>query len=183
MERARSRYLIFGLTDGLFLGLGISLGISVFNSYQLTLTSILLVGISGSLSNFFSTYNAENFILGQQIKEYQRILFSKDYNPHKITNTKRSKNLGYAITSFISTLIGSTIVLSPYIAFYALKIKQDTIASILSLIVSLIILSYVGSYSVEKLGEKIKEGAKTAGIGLIIAGASTVIGLLINTFI
>ena len=70
MEKSRSRYIILGLSDGLFLGLGISLGISFFHNYQLTFASILLVGISGSLSNFFSTYNAENFVLGQQIKEY-----------------------------------------------------------------------------------------------------------------
>ncbi len=183
MERARSRYIILGLSDGLFLGLGISLGISFFHSYNLTFASILLVGVSGSLSNFFSTYNAENFVLGQQIKEYGKIMFARDYNPDKITKNKKSKNLKYAELSFLSTLLGSLIVLTPYIAYSLLKIRKDSSASIISLIASLIILAYVGSYSIEKKKDRIKEGLKTASIGLLIAVISAGIGIIINTFI
>ncbi len=183
MERAKSRYVILGLSDGLFLGLGISLGISVFHSYQLTFASILLVGVSGSLSNFFSAYNAENFVLGQQMKEYRKVLFAKEYDPKKITKLKKAKNLRYAALGFISTLLGSVIVLLPYIAYYALKATQSVATSIISLVLSLIILAIIGSYSQEEKRQKIKEGLKTAGIGLLIAGISAFLGVLINLFI
>lgn len=183
MERARSRYIILGLSDGLFLGLGISLGISFFNSYQLTFASILLVGVSGSLSNFFSTYNAENFVLGQQIREYRRVLFAKDYNPHKITKMKKFKNIKYAELSLLSTLAGSIIVLLPYVVYYLIKEKQDLVTSLISLASSLFILSLIGSHSQEKRASKVKEGLKTAGIGLFIATISAVLGVIINFFI
>ncbi|MCL4398396.1 MAG: VIT1/CCC1 transporter family protein [Candidatus Parvarchaeota archaeon] len=183
MEKAKSRYIILGLSDGLFLGLGISLGISVFHSYQLTFASILLVGVSGSLSNFFSAYNAENFVLGQQMKEYRKILFAKEYNPRKITKLKRAKNLRYAEIGFISTLLGSVIVLLPYLAYYAANAGQSIDTSIISLILSLIILAVIGSYSQENKAQKIKEGLKTAGIGLLIAAISAFLGVLINLFI
>ncbi|EFD92411.1 MAG: hypothetical protein CSMARM5_0088 [Candidatus Parvarchaeum acidophilus ARMAN-5_'5-way FS'] len=183
MERTKSRYIILGLSDGLFLGLGISLGISFFHSYNLTFASILLVGVTGSLSNFFSTYNAENFVMGLQIKEYGKVMFARDYNPHKITKMKKFKNLTYSEISFISTLIGSFIVLLPYLAFFFIKLKQNFSASIISLVISLIILAYIGGYSIENKKERIKEGVKTAGIGLMIALVSAAIGILINTFI
>ncbi|MCL4397050.1 VIT1/CCC1 transporter family protein [Candidatus Parvarchaeota archaeon] len=183
MERAKNRYIILGLSDGLFLGLGISLGISVFHSYQLTFASILLVGVSGSLSNFFSAYNAENFVLGQQMKEYRKILFAKEYNPKKITKLKRAKNLRYAEIGFLSTLLGSVIVLLPYLVYYALKATQNIITSVISLILSLIVLAVIGSYSQEEKMQKIKEGLKTAGIGLLIAAISAFLGILINLFI
>ena len=183
MERAKNRYIILGLSDGLFLGLGISLGISVFHSYQLTFASILLVGVSGSLSNFFSAYNAENFVLGQQMKEYRKILFAKEYSPNKITQLKKAKNLRYAEIGFLSTLLGSFIVLLPYIIYYALNAKQSVITSIISLILSLIILAFIGGYSQEERTQKIKEGLKTAGIGLLIAAISAFLGILINMFI
>ncbi|MCL5420724.1 MAG: VIT1/CCC1 transporter family protein [Candidatus Parvarchaeota archaeon] len=183
MERAKSRYIILGLSDGLFLGLGISLGISFFHSYQLTFASILLVGVSGSLSNFFSVYNAENFVLGQQIREYRRVLFAKEYNPHKITALKRSKNMQYAEISLLSTLLGSVIVLLPYVLYYIANIKQNAVTSLISLVLSLTILGVIGSYSQEKRNSKIKEGVKTAGIGLLIAGVSVVIGIVINALI
>ncbi|MGC8533249.1 MAG: VIT1/CCC1 transporter family protein [Candidatus Parvarchaeum sp.] len=183
MERAKSRYVILGLSDGLFLGLGISLGISVFHSYQLTFASILLVGVSGSLSNFFSAYNAENFVLGQQMKEYRKILFAKEYDPKKITKLKKAKNLKYAEIGFLSTLLGSIIVLLPYLVYYSLNEKQSVTTSIISLILSLIILAFIGSYSQEENAQKIKEGLKTAGIGLLIAVISAFLGVLINLFI
>lgn len=183
MERAKSRYVILGLSDGLFLGLGISLGISVFHSYQLTFASILLVGVSGSLSNFFSAYNAENFVLGQQMKEYRKILFAKEYNPKKITKLKKAKNLRYAEIGFLSTLLGSIIVLLPYLVYYTLNEKQSVTTSVISLILSLIILAFIGSYSQEEKAQKIKEGLKTAGIGLLIAAISAFLGVLINLFI
>jgi predicted membrane protein (TIGR00267 family) len=183
MERAKSRYIILGLSDGLFLGLGISLGISVFHSYQLTFASILLVGMSGSLSNFFSAYNAENFVLGQQMKEYKKILFAKEYNPKKVTELKRAKNLRYAEIGFISTLLGSVIVLLPYLVYYALNARQSISTSVISLISSLVILAFIGSYSQEERTQKIKEGLKTAGIGLLIAAISAFLGALINLFI
>ncbi len=183
MERARSRYTILGLSDGLFLGLGISLGISFFRSYQLTFASILLVGISGSLSNFFSTYNAENFVLGRQILEYKRVLFAKEYNPHKITKDKLAKNIKYAEMSFVSTLGGSFIVLLPYLSYYIIRIKQNLTTSLLSLILSLFVLSLIGSYSQEKKIDRLVAGLKTAGIGLVIAAISAVVGIAINTFI
>jgi predicted membrane protein (TIGR00267 family) len=183
MERAKSRYAILGLSDGLFLGLGISLGISIFHSYQLTFTSILLVGISGSLSNFFSTYNAENFMLGQQLKEYKQVLFAKEYNPKKMTKLKKAKNITYAEVSFVSTLIGSAIVLFPYLLYYAINAKEDITTSIISLLLSLFVLAIIGSYSQEEKFKKIKEGLKTAGIGLLIAAISALLGILINIFI
>lgn len=183
MERAKSRYTILGLSDGLFLGLGISLGISVFHSYQLTFTSILLVGISGSLSNFFSTYNAENFMLGQQLKEYKHVLFAKEYDPKKMTKLKKAKNIKYAEISFLATLIGSIIVLFPYLLYYAIALKDGITTSIISLLLSLFVLAVIGSYSQEEKFKKIKEGLKTAGIGLLIAAISALLGVLINIFI
>jgi predicted membrane protein (TIGR00267 family) len=183
MERAKNRYIILGLSDGLFLGLGISLGISVFHSYQLTFTSILLVGISGSLSNFFSVYNAENFVLGQQMKEYRKILFAKEYNPKKITKLKKAKNLKYAELGCISTLLGSFIVLFPYLIYYLLNAKQTINTSIISLGLSLVILGIIGSYSQENKTQKIKEGLKAAGVGLLIAVISAFLGILINVLI
>jgi predicted membrane protein (TIGR00267 family) len=183
MEKSRSRYIILGLSDGLFLGLGISLGISFFHNYQLTFASILLVGISGSLSNFFSTYNAENFVLGQQIKEYGRVLFARDYNPNKMTRMKKFKNLIYAEVSFLSTLLGSFIVLIPYIIYSIIGISRNFSDSIISLALSLAILAYLGGYHIEKKADRIKDGLKTAGVGLLIAGVSAITGILINIFI
>ena len=121
--------------------------------------------------------------MGLQIKEYGKVMFARDYNPHKITKMKKFKNLTYSEISFISTLIGSFIVLLPYLAFFFIKLKQNFSASIISLVISLIILAYIGGYSIENKKERIKEGVKTAGIGLMIALVSAAIGILINTFI
>ena len=79
--------------------------------------------------------------------------------------------------------MGSVIVLLPYIAYYALKATQSVATSIISLVLSLIILAIIGSYSQEEKRQKIKEGLKTAGIGLLIAGISAFLGVLINLFI
>jgi predicted membrane protein (TIGR00267 family) len=180
MERARVRYIILGISDGLFLGIGLSLGISFFHAYTLTFASILLVGITGALSNMFATYNAEMFTSGQQLLEYKEALFVDEYKPGKLEKTKHDKSVRYAFMSFSFTLLGSLIVLAPYAAFYFSGQQVILYASITSLAISLIILGFIGSYNQTKLNEKIMGGLKTIGIGLSIAILSTVIGFLVS---
>ncbi len=180
MEKARLRYTILGLSDGLFLGIGLSLGVSFFHTYSLTFASILLVGITGALSNMFATYNAENFATGQQMLEYREALFLKEYKPNKITKGKAKKNIGYAFRSFLFTMIGSLIVLAPYATFYLNGQSGILPASIISLAISLIVLGFIGSYNEEELHEKIMAGLKTIGIGIAIAALSTLVGFILS---
>lgn len=183
MERARFRYIILGISDGLFVGLGLSLGISFFHTYSLTFASILLGGVTNALSNMFATYNAETFNVGQQLLEYKKVLFLEDYNPRKLTESKQKKNLTYAAISFLFTITGSLIVLAPYATFYVIGVTGILPASLTSLIITLSILGFIGSYNHEKLNDKLKSGLKTVGIGIAIAGLSTAVGLAISYFI
>ncbi len=180
MERARSRYTILGISDGLFLGLGLALGISFFHAYSLTFASVLLVGVSGALSNMFATYNAETFTTGQQLAEYKEALFLEEYRPKKLAKVKEAKNIRYATSAFVFTLIGSLIVLTPYAVFYLTGGSAIITASLVSLVVSLAILGFIGSYHEAKLKNKIKSGLKTIGIGLSIAALSAFIGFALS---
>ena len=179
MER-RNRYTVLGLTDGLFLGVGISLGVSFFNSYKFTLISILIVGISGALSNLFAIYNAEEYVTGEQIREYKRILFAADYNPKKIRRSRHMKSIKAAVIAFSATLIGSIVVLLPYIAASIISFNGIIETSLTSLVLSLIVLGYVGSRNREK-SDMLKGALKTSGIGLMIAAASAAVGFILTS--
>ncbi|MCL5101437.1 MAG: hypothetical protein M1348_02400 [Candidatus Parvarchaeota archaeon] len=183
MERAKARYTILGISDGLFVGIGLSLGISFFHAYSLTFASILLGGLTNALSNMFATYNAETFSTGQQLLEYKEILFLKDYNPIKLKKSKQEKSIRYATQSFVFTLVGSLIVLAPYIAFYFMGSAGIEPASITSLTMTLIILGFIGAYHQEHLHEKLKNGFKTIGIGATIALLSAIVGFLVSYLI
>ncbi len=100
-----------------------------------------------------------------------------------MTKLKKAKNIKYAEISFLATLIGSIIVLFPYLLYYAIALKEGITTSIISLLLSLFVLAVIGSYSQEEKFKKIKEGLKTAGIGLLIAAISALLGVLINIFI
>ena len=100
-----------------------------------------------------------------------------------MTRMKKFKNLIYAEVSFLSTLLGSFIVLIPYIIYSIIGISRNFSDSIISLALSLAILAYLGGYHIEKKADRIKDGLKTAGVGLLIAGVSAVTGILINIFI
>lgn len=176
MERVSSRYLVFGISDGLFLGLGLSLGVSFLNSYSFTFVSVALVGITGALSNFFSVYNAENFVTGQRIKEYKEALFVQEYKPNKLTEFRHKKSVRYATTIFIATLIGSLIVLIPYLFSYGSAAQQIRESSIFSLVLALILLGAIGAYNSENTRERIKNSLKSIGIGLIISLLSALVG-------
>ncbi len=183
MESGRIRYTILGLSDGLFLGIGLSLGVSFLQNYNLTLTSILLVGITGALSNMFSTYNAENYATGEQMREYKRFLFVKDYNPGKLADSRHAKSVRYAFLNFVFTLLGSAIVLAPYALFYFAGYGHLQEASVISLVVSLTVLGLIGSrYSSETIG-KIKAGLRIVGIGIAIAAASSAVGLALSVLV
>ncbi len=180
MERAKLRYTILGLSDGLFLGIGLSLGVSFFHTYSLTFASILLVGITGALSNMFATYNAESFTTGQQMLEYREALFLKEYRPKKIEKSRAEKNVGYAIRSFLFTILGSLIVLAPYAAFYFGGQNDIFPASMISLAISLLVLGFIGSHNEEEMHEKIIGGLKTIGIGITIAALSALVGFVLS---
>lgn len=183
MERARFRYIILGLSDGLLLGIGLSLGVSFFHVYSVTIASILLAGFTNALSNMFATYNAETFTAGQQMREYKEVLFLKDYSPEKITRSKREKSIRYALISFIFTVSGSLIVLSPYVAFYSIGQSGILPATATSLIASLLVLGFIGSYNYNEMYEKLKGALKTMGIGLSIAALSTAVGFIVSSLI
>ncbi len=183
MEKARSRYIILGLSDGLFLGLGLSLGISFFHNYNIALTSILLVGITGALSNLFAIYNAETFTTGQQMSEYGTALFIKDYSPRKITHFRHKRSIRYAVISFFFTLLGSLIVVAPYAVLRIIKESGIENASIASLILTLSILAIIGTYHQKTVKDKIKSAARTVGIGITIAMASSLAGLLLSRIV
>ncbi len=181
MEK-RNRYTILGLTDGLFLGIGIALGISFFNDYSFTFISILLVGVTGALSNLFATYNAEEYVTGEQIKEYKRILFARDYNPRKIRHARHASSVKAALSSFGATLVGSFVVLAPYIISSAVSYGGIKETSVVSLLISLAILGYVGSRNKEKK-DRAKGGLKMVGLGLLIAMASSGVGLAVSSLL
>ena len=140
------------------------------------------MGISGALSNLFATYNAEEYVTGEQIREYKRMLFARDYNPKKIRHSRHMKSIRAALASFIATLVGSFIVLAPYIISSAISFQQIRDTSIASLVLSLCILGYIGSRNRER-GERMRNGLKMIGIGLLIAIASSGVGFLVNTFL
>ncbi len=183
MEKARSRYIILGLSDGLFLGLGLSLGISFFHNYNIALTSILLVGITGALSNLFAIYNAETFITGQQMNEYGTALFVEDYNPKKITHFRHKRSIRYAVMSFFFTLLGSLIVVAPYAVLHVIGIGGIENASIASLVLTLFILAVIGTYHQKTVKDRVRSAARTVGIGIAIAMASSLAGLLLSSVV
>ncbi len=183
MERGKSRYTILGISDGLFVGLGLSLGISFFHAYSLTFASILLGGVTNALSNMFATYNAETFTTNQQLLEYKEALFLKDYSPSKMTRSKRQKNVRYALRSALFTILGSLIVLAPYAAFYFMGQRGILPASIVSLAVTLIVLGFVGSYHQESGRDKLRGGLKTVGIGIAVAALSVLVGFVISSLL
>lgn len=183
MERGRAKYFVLSISDGLFLGLGLSLGVSFFNEYSFTFTSILLVGITGALSNMFAIYNAESFTSGMQLLEYKTFLFARDYDPVKLARSKHKKSLKYATESFLSTMLGSMIVIAPYLVFYSLSGNGVRLASVASLAISLVVLAIIGSYHHSGLKSKIKGALKTTGIGVAIAALSALVGFLLSTFI
>ncbi len=183
MERNRARYLVLSISDGLFLGLGLSLGVSFFNEYSFTFVSILLVGITGALSNMFSVYNAENFATGLQLMEYKKFMFTRDYNPVKLASSKHMKSLKYAAESFISTITGSIIVIAPYLAFYFSNKNGIRSASIASFIISIAVLGLIGSYSQHGSIARLKAALKTAGIGVVIAALSASVGFVLSSLV
>lgn len=180
MEKGRSRYTILGLSDGLFVGLGLSLGISFFHTYSLTFASVLLGGITNALSNMFATYNAETFTANQQLLEYKEALFLKEYNPRKLADSKRRRSARYAAMSFMFTLAGSLIVLAPYAAFYFMGQSGIFPASLLSLAITLSILGIMGAYHKKNLSDRIRSGLKTVGIGVLVASLSVVVGFAVS---
>ena len=183
MERASSRYFVFGISDGLFLGLGLSLGVSFLNSYNFTFISVALVGVTGAMSNFFSVYNAENFVTGQRMKEYKEALFVREYKPNKLTELRHKKSVVYALTIFLATLIGSFIILLPYLAAYGYSASQIRTSSVISLVLALLLLGIIGAYNSDNTSERIKNAVKSIGIGLVISVLSALVGYSFSVFI
>lgn len=181
MERAKARYTILGLSDGMFFGLGLSLGVSFLHSYQITFASIIISGISGSLSNLFSVYNAETFIAMQQLHEYREALFEREYSPKKLTEEKRKKVVSYSEISFVSTLVGSVIVLLPYSFMFLIGIKNFSYAGLYSLLSAMIVLFFIGFAQKAKLNTRVKRGIKNAGIGFGVSVIAFIIGYIVST--
>jgi predicted membrane protein (TIGR00267 family) len=183
MERLKSRYSIIGLSDGLFIGLGLSVGVSFFSSYNFTLAATLLGGLTSALSNFFSTYNAETFATAERLQEYKHLLFLKEYQPKKLIKERNARSINYSFITFGFTLIGSVFVLIPYILASIYEVNSLQTAAVASFILSLIGLGVMGGYNSESSGKALRGALKTIGTGILISALSAAVGILLTTFL